>query len=77
MKYMVGEKMMQIFNLYSSTLSLFTAKLKPCRFNFFFSNSAEFFFPTRKENWTYKPIFGKLPENNVPTGKKKTKPLWL
>ena len=36
-----------------------------------------FFFPCgKKKNWTYLPIFRNLPENNVPTGKKKTKPLW-
>ena len=34
-----------------------------------------FFFPWEKKNWTYLPIFRNLPENNVPTGKKKTKPL--
>ena len=71
MKYTVGGTFMQIFNVYSFLLSLFTPKLELYRFTFFFSNSAQFFFPTweKKTGPTYL-FLEKCPKTMCQPGKK-------
>ena len=64
--------------MYSFTLPLYTLKFKLCGFNFVLLQlHFVFFFPTLKKKTgpTFLPIFGKMHENIVPIGKKKTKPL--